>query len=230
MAVVTTVLIGYSACPLTREAFERAGVTAYTCDLLPARDGDTARHIQDDVWVALRSRKWSFAVLHPMCTYLTVSAAWAFNDPDHDRYPGVGYHQRVAADTLVGADRRAARDRAIANFRMLLDLPFPVCVENPAPSFLNRAIRPPDQIVQPWMFGDDASKSTGLWTTRGTPRLIPTRMVAPRYVAGKPRWGNQTDSGQNRLTPGPDRWLERSKTYPGIAAAIGGQYGRWLLT
>ena len=47
-------------------------------------------------------------------------------------------------------------------------------------------------------------------------------------VNGKPRWANQTDSGQNVLGPGEDRWLEHSKTYPGIAAALGAQYGAWL--
>lgn len=221
------VLIGYSACHLTREAFQRAGCEAWTCDLLPARGGDSSYHIQGDVWQTIRSRQWSMAVLHPMCTYLTVSAAWAYGDGP--------YHQKVKPGTLVGAARRAARDEAIENFRQLLALPFPVCVENPSPSFLNTAIRPPDQIVHPWMFGDDASKSTGLWLTRGLPVLeVRTEnVVLPRWVRSKrgdllPRWGNQTDSGQNKLAPSDDRWLERSKTYPGIAAALGAQYGAWL--
>lgn len=223
--MVREVLIGYSACDLTREAFERAGVRAWTCDLLPAR-GDSRFHIQGDVWKVL-DRPWAAAVLHPMCTFLTVSAAWAFGDPDHDRYPGVGYHQRVKPGTLVGAERRAARDSAIANIRRLLDLPFPVAIENPAPSFISRAIRKPDQIIQPHQFGDDASKSTGLWL-KGLPRLRPTGFAEPRMVDGRPRWANQTDSGQNRLSPSDDRWIERSKTYPGIAAAFGDQWGRFV--
>ena len=235
------VLIGYSACPLTRAAFERAGCDAWTCDQLPARDGNTTRHIQDDVRNVLGER-WSMAVLHPMCTFLTVSAAWAYGDGP--------YHQRVKPGTLVGAARRAARDLALANFRSLLALPFPVVVENPAPSFVSRSIRPPDQVIQPYDFGDDASKSTGLWLTRGVPPLRATGYVRPRLVCSDcktvfayghrrcpackgerclPRWANQTDSGQNRLSPGDNRWLERSKTYPGIAAALGAQYGAWLL-
>ena len=216
------VLIGYSACPLTREAFERAGVEAWTCDYLPSRDGNTNRHIQDDVWNVIREReRWSLAIFHPMCTFLTVSAAWAFGDGP--------YHQRVKPGTLVGAARREARNLALANFQSLLALPFPVVIENPAPSFVNCAIRPPDQIIHPHQFGDDASKSTGLWLTRGVPLLRATRHFPPRIVNGKPRWSNQTDSGQNRLSPDEDRWLERSKTYPGIAAALGAQYGAWLL-
>jgi hypothetical protein len=220
------VIIGYSACPLTREAFEAQGHEVWTCDLLPSRGGQE-RHIQGDIWEALESRRWLAAILHPMCTFLTVSAAWAYADPDFDRYPEVGYHQRVKPGTLTGRARRLAQGEAIVNFGRLLELPFPVGIENPAPSFISRAIRPPDQIIQPNQFGDDASKSTGLWL-KGLPKLRPTQMVEPRWVNGRPRWANQTDSGQNKLTPSENRWLERSATYPGIAAAMGDQWGRWL--
>lgn len=171
-----------------------------------------------------------------MCTYLTCSAAWAFEDPDFDRYPGVGYHQKVKPETLTGEARREARREALANFRWLLDLPYPKAIENPAPSFVSEAIRPPDQTIQPFQFGDDASKRTGLWLDR-LPKLRPTGFVSGRIVEADPqdlfgggteRWGNQTDSGQNRLSPGEGRWLERSETYPGIAAAMGAQWGGYL--
>lgn len=212
---MAAILIGYSACPLTREAFERWGHTVFTCDLLPAR-GDAKNHFQCDVRDLLLM-PWDMAVLHPMCTYLTVSAAWAFKDGP--------YHQKVKPGTLVGAARRAARDEAIENFRMLLALPYPVAIENPSPSFINKAIRRPDQVIHPHQFGDDASKSTGLWLN-GLPHLTPTKYVTPRVVNGLPRWANQTDSGQNKLSPSNTRWLERSQTYPGIAAAMGDQWGR----
>lgn len=211
------VLIGYSACPLTLEAFERAGCEAWTCDILPSR-GRSDRHIQGDVWEALRER-WDMAILHPMCTYLTISAAWAFSDGP--------YHQKVKPNTLVGAARREAREQAIENFKRLDALPFPTAIENPAPSFVSKAHRPPDQTIQPYQFGDDASKRTGLWL-RGLPRLRPTQWVAGRIVNGKERWSNQTGSGQNRLSPSAERWLERSATYPGIAAAMGAQWGAYL--
>lgn len=223
------VLIGYSACPLTRAAFEQAGCEAWTCDLLPARDG-FARHLQCDIW-DVAERDWDFAIFHPMCTCLTVSAAWAFNEPDYDRYPGVGYHQKVKPGTLTGQARRDARDEALANFRRLLALPYPKAIENPGRSFLSTAIRPADQLIQPYEFGDDASKLTGLWKDARVPDLVidPAKRVAGRIVNGKERWANQTDTGQNRVTPGENRWLERSETYPGIAAAFG-QWGRWLVT
>lgn len=222
---MANILIGYSRCPLTYAAFAAHGHDVWTCDLLPAEDAAQA-HMQCDIWEVLQG-PWDMAVLHPMCTYLTTSAAWAFNDPDFERFPGVGYHQRVKPGTLTGTARRAAREHALDNFRKLQALPFPCAIENPAGSFLNTAIRAPDQIVQPYEYGDDASKATGLWLTNGLPPLKadPSKYVQPRMIDGRPRWGNQTDSGQNRLSPSADRWLVRSATYPGIAAAMGAQWG-----
>lgn len=224
---MTRVLIGYSRCPLTRAAFERAGCEAWTCDLLSALD-NSPRHIQGDIWDVVQEQ-WDAAIFHPMCTYLTVSAAWAFGDGP--------YHQKVKPETLVGEARRYARDDALENFRRLLALPYPKAIENPAPSFASKAIRPPDQTIQPYQFGDDASKRTGLWLD-GLPKLRPTSWCPPRIVINNSfgdantfkveRWANQTDSGQNRLPPSEDRWLERSKTYPGIAAAMGAQWGEYL--
>lgn len=230
------VIIAYSACPLTRAAFEHHGHEVWTCDLLPARDG-SLRHFQCDAWEVLRDR-WDLGILHPMCTNLTVSAAWAFKDPDFVRYPGVGYHQRVKPGTLTGAARRAAREADLENIRELMDLPYPKVIENPGAGFISKAIRPADQLIHPYQFGDDASKLTGLWLDRVKPLRhtlrVPGRLVAkvggkwvPYVGEGRPveRWANQTDSGQNRLSPGEGRWLERSATYPGIAAAMGQQWG-----
>lgn len=233
------ILIGYSACQLTRKAFEAHGHEVWTCDLLPPRaanDNEPAgKHYQGDVWDILH-HDWDMAVLHPMCTFMNVASSWALKDPDYDRYPGVGYHQKVKQGTLTGAERRAAQAADIENFKKLLALPYPVAIENPAPSSLNTAVRPPDQVVHPYHFGDDASKGTGFWLTKGIPLLVldPAQYVQPRMVlqpSGKtlPRWGNQTDAGQNRLSPGEKRWLDRSQTYPGIAASMGDQWGHYML-
>lgn len=102
--MILRVLIGYSRCPLTRAAFEAAGHEAWTCDL---REQDHPRHLACDVWEVLHDR-WDMAVLHPMCTYLTTSAAYAFLDPDYGRWPGVGYHQKIGPDKLTGAARRGS--------------------------------------------------------------------------------------------------------------------------
>lgn len=226
------VLIGFSRCPITVGLLRARGVDAWTCDLLAA---DHSWHIQDDIWSVV-GRDWSWAIFHPMCTYLTCSAAWAFNDPDFERYPGVGYHQKVKPGTLTGAARRAAREQALADVRKLMALPYPKAIENPAVNFINKAIRPPDQKIQPYQFGDDASKETGLWLDRLPPlRIDPTKRRAGRIVIhnGKrvERWANQTDSGQNNLPPrDDDRWLARSKTYPGIAAAFATQWSSEMAT
>ena len=226
------VLIGYSCCPLSRASFEKHGHDVWTCDLLPARDG-SEKHLQGDIWQFL-DQPWDFAVLHPMCTYLTTSSAWALMDPDFERYPVHGYHQKPNPEKKYGAERRAAQQEDLNNFRRLMDLDFPVAIENPAVSALNTVIRPPDQTMHPYHAGDDASKNTGWWLTKGTPKLVidPTQYVKPRMCLQKngkwlPRWANQTDSGQNKLSPGDNRWLERSKTYPGIAALME-QWAIWL--
>ena len=205
-------LIGYSTCNHTRRALEVCGHEVWTCDL---RADPHPRHLQCDIW-EVAGDNWDAAIFHPTCTYLTVSAAWAFTDGP--------YHQRVTPGTLVGAARREARVEALENFARLLALPYPKAIENPAPSFVSKAIRPPDQTIQPYDFGDDASKRTGLWLDR-LPLLQPTIRVHGRMVNGCERWSNQTDSGQNKLPPSDTRWLDRSRTYPGIAAAMGAQWG-----
>lgn len=108
-------------------------------------------------------------------------------------------------------------------------LPYPKACENPATSFLNKSYRPPDQVIQPYEFGDDASKATGLWRDclptlgKNPARRVPGRLVA-RGSGFVERWANQTDSGQNALPPSAGRWLERSETYPGIANAFADEW------
>lgn len=227
-------LIGYSCCPLTRKAFERRGFETWTCDLLPGRDG-SIMHLQCDIKEVAQD-KWDIGVFHPPCTYLTVSAAWALKEPDYERYPKYGYHQNVKPETLVGWKRKDAMEEAVENFKWIDSLPYPKAIENPAPSMLSKFHRPPTQIIQPYLFGDDASKGTGLWLDR-LPMLRPTSFATPRFVgesvnlfgeASVMRWSNQTDSGQNKLSPSEKRWLERSETYPGIAAAMGEQWGGFI--
>ena len=215
------VLIGCESSGIIRNAFILRGHDAISCDFLPSET--EGPHIQGDVLNHLGDG-FDLAIFHPTCTYLTNAAAWAMQDPDYDRWPGVGYHQRVKPGTLVGAVRRAARDDALAFVRTLAAAPIPrICIENPMGA-ARRAIGWPCQTIQPWMFGDDSSKATGL-SLKGLPELLPTKFIAPRMVNGRSRWANQTDSGQNRLSPGPDRWKDRSRTYPGVAEALADQWG-----
>lgn len=156
------------------------------------------------------------------CTYITCSAEWAYGDGP--------YHQKVKPGTLVGAARRAARVQAIAFAKALWNAPIPkIALENPV-GVLSRDenLGKPAQVIQPYNFGEDASKATCLWL-KNLPPLVATTYCEPRIVIdgnGKPqkRWANQTDSGQNRLSPGESRSQDRSRTYRGIAEALADQW------
>mgnify|MGYP003651604913 CR=1 FL=1 len=225
-------LIGYKATPLkvlvacessgaVRDAFNRLGHVATSCDMLETES--PGNHYAGDVR-DLIVNDWDLIIAHPPCTFLNVAAAWAFQDPDFAKYPGVGYHQRVKPGTLVGKARRDAQVSALEFVRLFMDADCRrVAIENPVGAISSK-IRKADQYIQPYQFGDDASKRTGLWL-KGLPTLRSTDYIEPRIVDGKPRWANQTDAGQNNLSPGVDRWKERSKTYQGIADAMAEQWG-----
>lgn len=213
------VLIACESSGVVREAFRALGHDAYSCDLLPADDG-SLYHLHGDALKYLTDG-WDMLIAHPPCTYLTSAAEWAYGDGP--------YHQKVKPGTLVGAARRAAREESLDFFSAFLNAPIAfIAIENPVGVASSR-IRKPDQTIQPYKFGDDASKRTCLWL-KGLPRLLGTVRVPGRLVttpSGKvvERWANQTDTGQNRLSPGPDRWKARSKTYLGVARAFAEQWG-----
>lgn len=216
------VLIGCEHTGAVRRAFRARGHDAWSNDILPATDLDP-HHLQCDVLTIL-DRGWDLAIFHPDCTYLTCSAEWAYKDPDFSRYPGVGYHQRLKPETLFGEARREARRKAVEFCRKLLAAPIQrIAMENPI-GHLSKAIRKPEQTIQPNWFGEDASKATCLWL-KNLPPLVKTKQIEPRWVNGKPRWANQTDGGQNRESPAEDRWAVRAATYPGIANAMADQWG-----
>lgn len=222
------VFVGMETSGVFRRRFASRGYETYSCDLLPAEDGDQC-HIQGDVYQVLEEfrsiNKWpDFAIFHPTCTFLTHAAEWAFKDPDYIRYPGVGYHQKVKSETLTGLPRRIARELAMEEFRFIIHLPIKrKVIENPRGVL--SSIRKPTQIIQPYEHGDDASKATCLWYVDKDGNELsdmiipvnPEKRVPGRIVNGVERWSNQTDSGENRVSPGPDRWKERSRTYPGFA-------------
>jgi hypothetical protein len=146
---------------------------------------------------------WDLLIAHPPCTYLCSS--------------GLHWNKRRP-------ERAQQTEDALDFVRVLMNAPVSrIAIENPIGCISTR-IRKPQQVVHPWMFGDDASKATCLWL-KGLPPLAPTRRVEPRIVDGKRRWANQTDSGQNRLGPSEDRWKLRSETFLGIAEAMAEQWG-----
>ncbi len=109
-------------------------------------------------------------------------------------------------------DKHQEQKAAIAFFLALCNAPIPrICVENPV-SIMSTRYRKPDQIIQPWQFGHGEVKATCLWL-KNLPKLVPTDIVAGRKAR------------VHRMPPGPDRWKERSRTLPGIGAAMAEQWG-----
>lgn len=217
------ILIGCARSGVMARAFRARGWEAWECDTEPTRDTDNARwHIQGDV-LAQDPARFDAAFIHPPCTYLSVSGLhWNKRRPERAQKTADAYEFFMACWALVRAVGRGG-------------------LENPI-GCMSTLWRKPDQIVQPWQFGDDASKATCLWL-HNAPKLAinPAAAFPPRYVctdcgkvmqgysgacsrcAGervRERWSNQTDSGQNKLAPSADRAEKRSETYPGIAAAI----------
>ena len=193
------VLVACEYSGTVRDAFLKAGHDAISCDLLPT---DVAGpHYQGNV-LDIIDQGWDLMIAHPPCTYLCSS--------------GLHWNKRRP-------ERAKQTEDALDFVRLLLAAPISkIALENPIGCISTR-IRPPDQTVQPWQYGHDASKATCLWL-KGLPPLRPTGFVEPRTVNGKFRWANQTDSGQNRLPPSADRWKIRSETYSGIADAMVSQW------
>ena len=107
--------------------------------------------------------------------------------------------------------KQAEQAEALDFVRLLLDAPIPrIALENPV-SVISSRIRKPDQIIHPWQFGHGETKATCLWL-KNLPALTPTNIVVGR------------EARVHRMSPSPDRWKERSRTYPGIAAAMADQW------
>ena len=179
-----------------RDAFIARGHDAMSCDLLPT--DALGPHYQGDVFDIINDG-WDLMIAHPPCTYLSVS--------------GMHWTTRGLRDPQLTED-------ALAFVQRLMDAPVErIAVENPI-SVISSRIRKPDQIIQPWWFGHDASKKTCLWL-KNLPPLTPTDLLPGD---AKTRRGNQTASGQNKLPPSKDRWKIRSETYKGIADAMAAQW------
>tara|TARA_R100000306_G_C4361971_1_gene135729 strand:+ start:152 stop:790 length:639 start_codon:yes stop_codon:yes gene_type:complete len=208
------VLVACENSGVVRKAFENLGHDAISCDLLESTT--LGKHYKGNVF-DLDLSSFDLLIAHPPCTYLTVSAEWAYKERNE-------INKNLSPDKLYGTERKVARKEAIKFFLKLANSKVKkIAIENPV-GVMSTAWRKPDQYIQPYQFGHNASKKTGLWL-KNLPLLEPTKFIEPRVIDGKARWDNQTDSGQNKLAPSENRWQIRAKTYSGIAEAMANQWG-----
>jgi hypothetical protein len=209
------VLIACEESQAVTKEFRLLGHEAFSCDILPCTGGHPEWHYQRDVFEVI-NEGWDLMIAHPPCTFLAVSGArWLYNKDgsiNEERF----YNQRQALD-FVDMLMKSNIDK--------------IAIENPI-SVISSAIRKPDQIVQPYMFGDSASKSTCLWL-KNLPKLTPTNIVSKGEffefkdrktgkIKKQPMWYYQ--ALQQAKTPAERRTL-RSKTFKGIAEAMANQWG-----
>lgn len=201
-----------------REAFRARGHEVVSCDLLPSEDNSPDHIIGDVFEVIAKHGPFDGALFNPPCTYLANSGVrWLY------KAQGVKDQARWAA-MRDGADF----------FAKLLCAPIPkIAVENPVMhrharnrihKFLTENHQPvyPTHFVQPWWFGDEALKATG-FTLKGLPALVKPATALTPPKPGTPE--HKAWSVIHNAWPGPNRWKERSRTFPGIAQAMADTWG-----
>lgn len=183
------------------------GHEAFSCDLLPCSGGHPEWHLQQDVFEVI-NKGWDMMIAFPPCTDLAVSGARHF--------------ERKRAD--------GSQQKSIKFFMDLANAPIEkIALENPI-GIMSSEWRKPDQIIQPWQFGDKAQKSTCLWL-KNLPKLEHTDIVEKgeffEFTSKKgekkrmPMWYYK--ALQDAKTPEQRRTL-RSKTFKGIAEAMANQW------
>lgn len=228
------VLIACEFSGIVRDAFTALGHDAWSCDLLPSErpgqhiEGSVLDYLEDD---------WDLMIAHPPCTYLTnAGARWLYKGGKGTEKDPVRWEEM-----LKGAEF----------FKLLLNCGIPrIAVENPIMHSYARDLvkQNKSQTIQPWQFGHAETKATCLWL-KGLPALVPTDVIAPDYMKYPRRVQIRKATGEvaqsrgsgyatriiggsggydprvHHASPGPDRWKERSRTMPGIAAAMAQQWG-----
>ena len=202
------ILVACEESQVVCKAFRAKGHEAYSCDILPCSGGHPEWHIKGDV-LPLLEQEWDMIIAFPPCTHLCVSGArhFAKKIADGRQQQGIDFFMQFA---------NAKCDK--------------IMIENPI-GIMSTKWRKPEQIIQPWQFGDKAQKSTCLWL-KGLPKLVPTDIVEKgefiEFISAKgqkkrqPKW--YFDALKNSKTA-QERSTLRSKTFQGIADAMAEQWG-----
>lgn len=177
----------------------RLGHEAYSCDIVQCSGGHPEWHLQQDV-IPLLEQDWDMIIAFPPCTYLTVAGNRVWNAPG----------------------RQEKRQEAAEFFLTIANASCPkIAIENPV-GWMNTIYRKPDQIIHPYYFGDPWMKRTCLWL-KELPALIPTNML-PRPEPIYTRYNGKKIYTTEAMPHTKDRACQRSKTAPGIAAAMAEQW------
>lgn len=196
-------------------AFRDLDQEAYSCDIQDCSGNHPEWHIKDDALKVLSYEKWDMVIAHPPCTFLTNAGIQWFDE------------------TLYGEKailRKKRREEAVQFFMKFIDYDCPrICVENPI-GYMNTYYRKPDQIIHPWMFGDNVMKATCLWL-KGLPKLVPEVTQKPKIPMIE--YYNENVGRTFHMSKWyADTWKYdknerakiRSKTFPGIAKAMAKQW------
>jgi hypothetical protein len=214
------VLVGCEESQAVTKEFRRLGHEAFSCDILPCSGGHPEWHYQKDIFEVMNFG-WDIGIFFPPCTHLTVSGAMHFK-------------QKIA-------DGR--QQQGIDFFMAMINAPIErIAVENPI-GIMSKTYRKPDQIIQPYFFGDGFTKSTCLWL-KNLPLLqhyktidlfndkvthVDTSNEYKEWICKKTgKMKRQQMWYYNALLNAKtkeERSTIRSKTFPGIARAMAEQWG-----
>lgn len=205
------VLIACEESQAVCKAFRAKGHEAFSCDLQECSGGKPEWHLQEDVLSVINREHWDLMIAFPPCTHLAVSGAAWFEQKRKDgrQQSGIDFFMKFT-QTKINK----------------------VCIENPV-GIISKVYRKPDQIIQPYYFGDEAQKTTCLWLTN-LPKLFhaKTADMFNENVTHVDRGEMITFPSGKRmakwyalLRPDENRGGVRSKTFPGIAQAMADQWG-----
>jgi hypothetical protein len=197
------VLVGCEESQAVCIEFRKLGHEAYSCDLQPCSGGHSEWHYQKDIFEVI-DMGWDLMIAFPPCTHLAVSGAAWFEQKRKDgrQQEGIDFFMKLT-------------NTNIPNW----------AIENPV-GIMSKYFRKPNQIIQPFMFGDPVKKTTCIWF-RGLPRLQPTNIVEPEITTLKT--GARFSTWDYKISMNHKEMAKlRSKTFPGIAKAMAEQWSEYL--
>lgn len=181
------VLVACEFSGVVRRAFRERGHDAWSCDLLPAEDGNNFHLVCDVLHILSQDNSWNLVIAFPPCTHLSVSGARWFKDKQKEQAAAIEFFMR-----LVNADCKR------------------IAIENPI-GIMSTRYRKPDQIIHPWQFGHGETKATCLWL-KNLPKLKPANIVEgrkPRVHHEPPsadRWKNRSRTYQGIADAMAEQW------------------------